>query len=108
MRYDRDSRELVTDRTVTNFRTIRLTRREGQIFEALWRTPGKLVPLEVLRGLLDEGRPDALDPSTVSVFIYLLRRKLAGVLKIETIWCAGYRLAPAQRAKTGVNALMRD
>jgi DNA-binding response OmpR family regulator len=89
--YDPDSREVVR-----GGETVRLTAREGALFELLLRRRGKVVPRSEIQARVWE---DSFDLSTniIDVYINALRKKLesGGREKlIQTVRGVGYRLRP--------------
>ena len=90
MHYAEDSLELTTD--IMQPKRIKFTKREGLVFSALWRRRGNMVSHDSLRAILDETSIDALHESTVGVYVHKIRCKVAGVLSIETVRQAGYRM----------------
>jgi two-component system OmpR family response regulator len=92
IRYDPDSREVVRGAD-----TVRLTAREGALFELLLRRRGKVVPRSEIQARIWE---DSFDLSTniIDVYINALRKKLdAGAREklIQTVRGVGYRIRPA-------------
>ena len=93
VRYDPDSREVVRDGE-----TVRLTAREGALFELLLRRRGKVVSRSEIQARIWE---DSFDLSTniIDVYINALRKKLdaGGHEKlIQTVRGVGYRIRPAK------------
>jgi len=91
--YDPDSREVVR-----GGETVRLTAREGALFELLLRRRGKVVSRSEIQARIWE---DTFDLSTniIDVYINALRKKLesAGREKlIQTVRGVGYRIRPAR------------
>jgi DNA-binding response OmpR family regulator len=92
IRYDPDSREVSR-----GGETVRLTAREGALFELLLRRRGKVVPRSEIQARIWE---DSFDLSTniIDVYINALRKKLdAGTREklIQTVRGVGYRIRPA-------------
>ena len=92
LRYDPDSREVAR-----GGETVRLTAREGALFELLLRRRGKVVPRSEIQARIWE---DSFDLSTniIDVYINALRKKLdAGTREklIQTVRGVGYRIRPA-------------
>ncbi len=92
IRYDPDSREVAR-----GGETVRLTAREGALFELLLRRRGKVVPRSEIQARIWE---DSFDLSTniIDVYINALRKKLdAGAHEklIQTVRGVGYRIRPA-------------
>jgi DNA-binding response OmpR family regulator len=90
--YDTESREVVR-----GGETVRLTVREGALFELLLRRRGKVVPRSEIQARIWE---DSFDLSTniIDVYINALRKKIdraTGRKLIETVRGVGYRLRPA-------------
>src|SRR5262245_2963543 len=93
--YDPESREVVR-----GSETVRLTAREGALFELLLRRRGKVVPRSEIQARIWE---DSFDLSTniIDVYINALRKKLdAGARDrlIETVRGVGYRIRAASDA----------
>jgi DNA-binding response OmpR family regulator len=93
LEYDPDSREVVRAG-----KTIRLTAREGALFELLLRRAGKVVSRSEIQARIWE---DALDLSTniIDVYINSLRKKLDGGARdgvIQTVRGVGYRVRAPQ------------
>ncbi|HEY7863932.1 MAG TPA: response regulator transcription factor [Thermoanaerobaculia bacterium] len=91
--YDPDSREVTRAGTV-----VRLTAREGALFELLLRRSGKVVSRSEIQARIWE---DALDLSTniIDVYINSLRKKLDGGARdgiIQTVRGVGYRVRSPQ------------
>ena len=87
--YDPDSRELAREAE-----TVRLTAREGALFELLLRRRGKVVSRSEIQARIWE---DSFDLSTniIDVFINSLRKKIDGGERerlIQTVRGVGYRL----------------
>jgi DNA-binding response OmpR family regulator len=92
IRYDPDSREVARAGE-----TVRLTAREGALFELLLRRRGKVVPRSEIQARIWE---DSFDLSTniIDVYINALRKKLdTGTREklIQTVRGVGYRIRPA-------------
>ncbi len=90
--YDPKSREVVREGEV-----IRLTAREGALFELLLRRRGKVVPRSEIQARIWE---DSFDLSTniIDVYINALRKKIDGGERdkiIQTVRGVGYRLRGA-------------
>ncbi len=90
--YDTESREVVRDGE-----TVRLTVREGALFELLLRRRGKVVPRSEIQARIWE---DSFDLSTniIDVYINALRKKIDGGDReklIQTVRGVGYRLREA-------------
>ena len=93
LRYDPDSREVVREGE-----TVRLTAREGALFELLLRRRGKVVSRSEIQARIWE---DSFDLSTniIDVYINALRKKLdTGTHEklIQTVRGVGYRIRPAK------------
>jgi DNA-binding response OmpR family regulator len=91
--YDPDSREVTRAGKV-----VRLTAREGALFELLLRRSGKVVSRSEIQARIWE---DALDLSTniIDVYINSLRKKLDGGARdgiIQTVRGVGYRVRAPQ------------
>ena len=90
--YDTESREVVR-----GGETVRLTVREGALFELLLRRRGKVVPRSEIQARIWE---DSFDLSTniIDVYINALRKKIDGGDReklIQTVRGVGYRLRDA-------------
>ncbi|HYB52239.1 MAG TPA: response regulator transcription factor [Thermoanaerobaculia bacterium] len=91
VRYDPDSREVVREGE-----TVRLTAREGALFELLLRRRGKVVSRSEIQARIWE---DSFDLSTniIDVYINALRKKLDATGReglIQTVRGVGYRIRP--------------
>jgi DNA-binding response OmpR family regulator len=90
--YEVESREIIR-----GTETVRLTMREGALFELLLRRRGKVVPRSEIQARIWE---DSFDLSTniIDVYINALRKKIDGgdrVKLIQTVRGVGYRLREA-------------
>ena len=95
--YDTESREVVR-----GGETVRLTVREGALFELLLRRRGKVVPRSEIQARIWE---DSFDLSTniIDVYINALRKKIDGGDReklIQTVRGVGYRLRDAGAGPT--------
>ncbi|HEY7112364.1 MAG TPA: response regulator transcription factor [Thermoanaerobaculia bacterium] len=93
IRYDPDSREVQR-----GGETVRLTAREGALFELLLRRRGKVVPRSEIQARIWE---DSFDLSTniIDVYINALRKKLDSGAReklIQTVRGVGYRIRPTE------------
>jgi DNA-binding response OmpR family regulator len=93
IRYDPESREVVR-----GGETVRLTAREGALFELLLRRRGKVVSRSEIQARIWE---DSFDLSTniIDVYINALRKKLDSGERerlIQTVRGVGYRIRPAR------------
>ncbi|MGE5277864.1 MAG: response regulator transcription factor [Acidobacteriota bacterium] len=98
IRYDPESREVVREGM-----TVRLTAREGALFELLLRRRGKVVSRSEIQARIWE---DSFDLSTniIDVYINALRKKLdAGGRErlIQTVRGVGYRIRPSGGEEPG-------
>ena len=71
-----------------------LAPRERRVLEVLGRRPGRVVNKQLLLSAVWEGRADE---HAVEVTVGRLRRRLAGLLEIQTVPRRGYRLIEPQR-----------
>jgi DNA-binding response OmpR family regulator len=95
LRYEPEARELVQESG-----TVRLTVREGALFELLLRRRGKVVSRSEIQARVWE---ESFEMSTniIDVYINALRKKVDGKRKdglIETVRGVGYRLREPRRA----------
>lgn len=71
-----------------------LAPRERRVLEVLGRRPGSVVNKQLLLSTVWEGRADG---HAVEVTVGRLRRRLDGLLEIQTVPRRGYRLVEPQR-----------
>jgi DNA-binding response OmpR family regulator len=98
LRYEPEARELVR-----GAETVRLTAREGALFELLLRRRGKVVPRSEIQARVWEESFD-LSTNIIDVYINSLRKKVDGKGReklIETVRGVGYRLREPERAPRG-------
>jgi two-component system copper resistance phosphate regulon response regulator CusR len=98
IRYDPESREVVRDGE-----TVRLTAREGALFELLLRRRGKVVSRSEIQARIWEDSYD-LSTNIIDVYINALRKKLDSGSReklIQTVRGVGYRIRPAKEEEPG-------
>jgi DNA-binding response OmpR family regulator len=98
VRYDPESREVVRDGE-----TVRLTAREGALFELLLRRRGKVVSRSEIQARIWEDSYD-LSTNIIDVYINALRKKLDSGTReklIQTVRGVGYRIRPAKGEEPG-------
>jgi len=98
IRYDPESREVVRDGE-----TVRLTAREGALFELLLRRRGKVVSRSEIQARIWEDSYD-LSTNIIDVYINALRKKLDSGAReklIQTVRGVGYRIRPAKEEEPG-------
>jgi DNA-binding response OmpR family regulator len=98
IRYDPESREVVRDGE-----TVRLTAREGALFELLLRRRGKVVSRSEIQARIWEDSYD-LSTNIIDVYINALRKKLDSGTReklIQTVRGVGYRIRPAKEEEPG-------
>jgi DNA-binding response OmpR family regulator len=93
IQYDPESREVVREGE-----TVRLTAREGALFELLLRRRGKVVSRSEIQARIWEDSYD-LSTNIIDVYINALRKKLDSGERerlIQTVRGVGYRIRPAR------------
>ena len=72
---------------------VMLSPSQADIFAMLKRSEGRLVTTRAIMAMLDMKKADAeTTPDMVNAHIFHVRRKLAGQVKIRTVWGHGYIL----------------